>query len=382
MALTPPVEDCMRIAQVTTLAESVPPRAYGGTERVVSYLTEALVGLGHEVALYASADSVTSAELRACCARSLRSAPTSADPIAIHEIMMRRVLAESADFDIIHFHTGWFEFPLFAGKGIPCLSTMHGPMGRQDIQERVRRFRSLPLVSISHAQRAPIADANWIGTIYHGLPNALAVADKRERDYLAFLGRISPEKRPDLAIEIAWRAGFPLKLVAKVDAADKAYFDAVIRPLLAAPDIEFIGELGEADKMRFLAGARALVFPIDWAEPFGLVMIEAMACGTPVIAFRKGSVPEVVDHGITGFIVDDVKGAVDAVMEVGRLDRERIRENFRRRFSSLRMANDYIVLYKSMIARRRQPHIAGSTGFWDSGAGHGAIPTRAENEIL
>ena len=346
----------MRIAQVAPLTESVPPQAYGGTERVVSYLTEALVRLGHDVTLYASGDSVTSAELQACSARALRLDPDIADrPRAhreAHERMMRRVLSDSASYDVIHFHLGWFEFPLFSRCATPCLATMHGRMDYAPVQERVRAYSGFPLVSISDAQRLPTPEVNWVSTIYHGLPDTLAVADMGKRDYLAFLGRISPEKRPDLAIEIAQRAGWPLKIAAKVDPVDQAYFEAKIRPLLTLPGVEFIGELGEADKMRFLARAHALLFPIDWPEPFGMVMIEAMACGTPTIAFCRGSVPEVIDHGVTGLVVANTAEAVEAVARVGTLDRQRIRGVFRRRFSATRMATDHVRLYEALIARR------------------------------
>lgn len=344
----------MRIAQVAPLTESVPPQTYGGTERVVSYLTEALVRLGHDVTLYASGDSLTEAELRECSACSLRLDPDAGDPIAVHERMIRRVLAERDEFDIIHFHTGWYEFPLFTDSTTPCLATMHGRLDIAQMQQRLRQFKKFPLVSISDAQRDPVQEVNWVGTIYHGLPDILTVADTGKRDYLAFLGRISPEKRPDLAIEIARRAGWPLKIAAKVDPVDQVYFDTVIKPLLSLPGIEFIGELGEADKMRFLAGAHALVFPIDWPEPFGLVMIEAMACGTPIIAFRRGSVPEIIDEGVTGYVVRTPAEAADAVAHVERLSRQRMREVFRRRFSAMRMAADHVRLYEKLIMRH--PH--------------------------
>jgi glycosyltransferase involved in cell wall biosynthesis len=342
----------MRIAQIAPLTESVPPQAYGGTERVVSYVTEALVRLGHEVVLYASGDSSTTAELRSCCDVSLRSDPVAGDPAEAHQAMMRRVLAEADEFDVLHFHTGWHELPLLDRIPVPCVSTMHGRMDWPGIQERLRAAPGFPLVSISDAQRQPIPDANWVATIHHGLPDTLAVPDRGKRDYLAFLGRISPEKRPDLAIEIARRAGLKLKIAAKIDRVDREYFETVIAPLLArGDDVEFVGEFGEADKMRFLAGAHALLFPIDWPEPFGLVMIEAMSCGTPVIAYPRGSVPEIVAPGSTGFIVRDVPEAVAAVGRVGGLDRHRIRDTFRRRFSAERMAADHVSLYEDLIAR-------------------------------
>jgi glycosyltransferase involved in cell wall biosynthesis len=343
----------MRIAQVAPLTESVPPRTYGGTERVVSYLTEALVALGHDVTLYASGDSVTSAKLRPGCPRSLRTDPAAGDTVLVHLQTMQDVLAEAPEFDVIHFHTGWCEFPLFADASLPCLGTLHGPLDVPDVQARLRQAPAFPFVSISDSQRRPLPEANWLGTVYHGLPEMVLDHRERPRDYLAFVGRICPEKRPDLAIEIARRAGIKLKIAAKVDRVDQSYFETVIAPLLAGPGVEFVGELGEADKMAFLAGARALVFPIDWPEPFGLVMIEAMACGTPVVAFRRGSVPEVVENGVTGAIVEDVAGAVAALSGLDRFDPSRIRAEFRRRFSARRMANDYVMLYQKLLGQRR-----------------------------
>ena len=348
----------MRIAQVAPLTESVPPQAYGGTERVVSYLTEELVQLGHQVTLYASGDSVTSAELRACSERALRLDPGIADPVRIyeesHERMMQRVLAEAGEFDLIHFHIGWHEFPHFMCSATPCVTTMHGRLDVPDMNQRLRQFIGFPLISISNDQRRPISDANWVGTIYHGQPDTLTVHGAPKRDYLAFLGRISPEKRPDLAIQIAQRAGWPIKIAAKVDPVDRVYFETQIRPLLALPGVDFIGEVGEADKMRFLAGAHALLFPIDWPEPFGLVMIEAIACGTPVIAFRRGSVPEVIENGLTGFVVDSVDQAVRTVPQIEHLDRQVLRAVFRNRFSVKRMAADHVALYKQLITQHVQ----------------------------
>jgi glycosyltransferase involved in cell wall biosynthesis len=346
----------MRIAQVAPLTESVPPQTYGGTERVVSYLTEELVQLGHQVALYASGDSVTSAELRPCCERALRLDPGIADPVRIyqesHERMMRRVLAEAAEFDLIHFHIGWHEFPHFMQSATPCVTTMHGRLDVANMQQRLREFRSFPLISISDEQRRPVPELNWVTTIYHGQPDTLTVPGAAERGYLAFLGRISPEKRPDLAIQIAQQAGWPIRIAAKVDPVDRVYFETHIRPLLSLPGVEFIGEVGEADKMRFLAGAYALLFPIDWPEPFGLVMIEALAAGTPVIAFRRGSVPEVIEHGRTGFVVDTVDEAARAVAAVDKLDRQELRAVFRDRFSVRRMAADHVRLYEGLIEGR------------------------------
>jgi glycosyltransferase involved in cell wall biosynthesis len=342
----------MRIAQVAPLTESVPPRTYGGTERVVSYLTESLVALGHEVTLYASGDTVTSATLRAGCPRSLRTDPEAGDIVLVHLQMMQSLLAEAQKFDVIHFHTGWCEFPIFSGSPTPCLTTLHGPLDVPDIQTRLRQVPDFPFVSISDAQRIPLPSASWLGTVYNGIPEAAPEHKSDRRDYLAFVGRIAPEKRPDLAIEIARRAGLKLKIAAKVDRVDQEYFETVIRPLLASPDVEFVGELAEAEKMAFLAAARALVFPIDWPEPFGLVMIEAMVCGTPVVAFRRGSVPEVIEDGVTGYIVDDVAGAVAAMSRLDRLDHRKIRAEFQRRFSAQRMADAYLEVYRKLLDQR------------------------------
>jgi glycosyltransferase involved in cell wall biosynthesis len=347
----------MRIAQIAPLTESVPPQTYGGTERVVAYLTEALVQLGHDVTLYASGDSSTTAELRACADVALRFDPQIDDPAEMHEKMMKRVLAEAGEYDIIHFHLGWYELPHFANSPVPCVTTMHGRMDMPaGLGERLATAPGFPLVSISDAQRAPQPNSNWVRTVYHGLPDTLAIANRAKRDYVAFLGRISPEKRPDRAIEIARRAGWPIKIAAKVDRVDREYYEAVIAPLLVGADVEFVGEVGEADKMRFLAGAHALLFPIDWPEPFGLVMIEAMACGTPVIAYDRGSVREVITDGETGFIVDGIESAAKAVAEVDRLDRGQIRTTFRRRFTAQRMARDYLRLYETVIERHAHAH--------------------------
>src|SRR3954447_8544512 len=344
----------MRIAQVAPLAESVPPKTYGGTERIVSYLTDALVDLGHEVTLYASGDSVTRAMLKACHPCALRADAEQPGPDMPHQRMMRRVLNDADAYDVIHFHVGWFEFPLFAPLADKCLTTLHGRLDVPSAQERLSQYPSFPLVSISNAQRLPLPHLAWQGTIYHGLPQELMPEPVAERDYVVFLGRISPEKRPDLAIDIARRAGISIKIAAKVDRADLEYHEAVIRPLLDLPGVEFLGELGEHDKMTLLAGAKALLFPIDWPEPFGLVMIEAMACGTPVIAFRRGSVPELIEHGRTGLIVDGVEEAADAVGEVQRLNRWAVRHCFEERFTAERMARAYVAAYQSLRALPRR----------------------------
>ena len=336
----------MRIAQIAPLIESVPPLLYGGTERIVSYLTEELVRLGHEVTLFASGDSLTTAELVACSERALRLDATVRDPLPYYVIMLDRVRRRAEEFDVIHFHIDYLHFPPFRQVAARTLTTQHGRLDLPDLAVAYRAFPEFPLVSISDDQRRPRSDWNWRGTVPHGLPPHLFPFSPRANGgYLAFLGRICPEKRPDHAIEIARRTGIPLKIAAKVDRVDQAYFDQVIRPLLRDPLVEFVGEIGEPDKGAFLGGASALLFPIDWPEPFGLVMIEAMACGTPVIAYRRGSVPEVIEDGWTGFIVDDVASAVAAVERLDGLDRGMIRARFEQRFTARRMAKDYLAEY-------------------------------------
>jgi glycosyltransferase involved in cell wall biosynthesis len=355
----------MRIAQIAPLSESVPPQTYGGTERIVGYLCDALVALGHEVVLYASGDSDTRASLRSCCPRSLRNDHAAEEALVVHQRMMRRVLSEADQFDLLHFHTGWFEFPLFDRLRGKCLTTMHGRLDLPETKAWLRRTPQFPLVSISHNQRSPIPPLNWVGNVYHGLPYDRIERPEREASdgYVAFLGRISPEKRPDRAIEIARRAGRRLKIAAKIDAVDETYFSDTIQPLLAQSHVEFVGELGEQDKLQFLAGADALLFPIDWPEPFGLVMIEAMACGTPVIAFRGGSVPEIIRDGCTGFVVDDLNEAVAALRDVESLEPTAIQAEFQTRFGADRMARDYVTLYEALLSETvatEEPHRAGA----------------------
>jgi glycosyltransferase involved in cell wall biosynthesis len=344
----------MRIAHVSPLTESVPPQAYGGTERVVSWLIEAMTGMGHDVTLFAAADSVTSATLRACCPRALRSDPACKEPLAHEIVMMNSVAAEAASFDIIHFHTSLLQFPLFRARQTPTpsLSTLHGRLDLPELRQVFDEFPEMPLVSISDAQREPVPDANFVGTVRHGLPEALFEAGDGGGGYVAFLGRFSPEKAPDDAIRIALRAGLPIRLAAKIDKVDEAYFEAVVKPLLREPGVEYVGEISEPEKQAFLGEAAALLFPICWPEPFGLVMIEAMACGTPVVAYRRGSVPEIVDDGVSGFVVDGLDGAVAALSGLNRLSRSNIRRHFEQRFSATRMAKDYIALYEELIARR------------------------------
>jgi glycosyltransferase involved in cell wall biosynthesis len=330
----------MRIAQVAPLFESVPPKYYGGTERVVSYLTEELVQQGHDVTLFASGDSVTSARLAATTRRSLRLDKHCIDQIAHHVLMLERVVQRAASFDVIHFHVDYLHFPYSRRHATPQLTTLHGRLDLPDLVPLYREFRDMPVVSISAAQREPLPFANWIGTVHHGLPRDLYRFQREGGEYLAFIGRIAPEKRVDRAIEIAKRAGLPLKIAAKVDDVDREYYESI--------------EIGEGEKNEFLGGARALLFPIDWPEPFGLVMVEAMACGTPVVAFNGGSVPEIIDEGHTGFIVSDLDDAVAAVDRVGDLSRWHCRDVFEQRFTATRMAHDYLELYEALLEERRQ----------------------------
>ena len=339
----------MKIAQIAPLAEAVPPRLYGGTERIVSYLTEELVHQGHQVTVFASGDSRTRAELVACAPKPLRLDPAVRDPIPHVLMMLDEVRRRAHEFDVLHFHMDLFHFPTFTDIAGQTVTTLHGRLDLPDLQPFYRRFRDFPLVSISNDQRGPLPGAHWAGTVYHGLPLELhRFVPSMDQGYLAFLGRISPEKRPDRAIEIARRAGLPLRIAAKVDNADRAYFERQIEPLLADPLVEFVGEIGDADKSEFLGNARALLFPIDWPEPFGLVVIESMACGTPVIAFARGSVPEVVEDGVTGFVVHNIEEAVRAVSRVPELDRREVRRRFEQRFSAERMASDYLEIYRQL----------------------------------
>lgn len=353
----------MRIAQVSPLFESVPPKLYGGTERVVSYLTEELVAQGHDVTLFASADSVTSARLVSVCDRSLRLDASCVDRTAHHIREIEEVYRRQQDFDFIHFHTDYLHFPVSSRIGGPRLTTLHGRLDLPELAPLYHDFPDEPLVSISASQRDPLPWVNWQTTIHHGLPPETLAFHPQAGSYLAYLGRMSPEKRPDRAIQLARRVGLPLKMAAKVDAADQAYFDAAIRPLLSGTDVEFVGEIDQTEKDGFLGNALALVFPIDWPEPFGLVMIEALACGTPVVAWRCGSVPEVIEHGVNGFVVDDLDQAADALRRLGTLDRERCRATFDERFSVARMTRDYVGAFRKILwsADRRRPARSGWT---------------------
>ena len=338
----------MRIAQVAPLAESVPPKLYGGTERVVSWLTEELVAQGHDVTLFASGDSETSAQLVRAVPQGLRLGGIR-DHTASILVMLEEVRRRVSAFDIIHFHIDLLQFPSFRNSSAQCLTTLHGRLDLADFHPVYRAFPEMPLVSISRNQRLPLPHANWRANIQHGLPPGSAPVDVERRDYLAFLGRVAPEKRPDRAIEIAKRAGIPLKIAAKVDPSDQDYFDHVIRPQLDHPLVEFVGEIGDHEKRDFLGKAIALLFPIDWPEPFGLVMIEAMREGTPTIAWRRGSVPEVIDEGLTGFVVESLEEAVAAVHMAGDLDRKLVRKRFEERFTATRMASNYVAQYAGLV---------------------------------
>ncbi len=340
----------MKIAQIAPLVESVPPCLYGGTERIVSYITEELVALGHDVTLFASGDSVTLAKLRPCARQALRLDVSIRDPIPHMMLMLDRVRQCAADFDILHFHVDQFHFPIFRPMAGRTVTTLHGRQDLPDLAPFYHGFSDMPLISVSDAQRHPIQTANFLATIYHGIPPDLHHATiEPDGNYLAFLGRISPEKRPDRAIMIARACGLPLKIAAKVDRVDEAYFHAEIRPLLDGEHVEFVGEIDERQKTRFLGDALALLFPIDWPEPFGLSMIEAMACGTPVLAFRHGSVAEIIEDGVTGIVVDTMNEAIAALPRVVALDRRKVRRRFEQRFSARRMATDYVDVYRSLL---------------------------------
>ena len=339
----------MRIAQVAPLAEAVPPKLYGGTERVVYWLTEELVEMGHEVTLFASGDSVTSASLVPCSPRALRLNRDRPDPLLVYAAMLARIAERSNDFDVMHAHTDWVHIPLLADAGVPFVTTLHGRLDHPLLPTLCREcFAGAPFVSISDAQRAPLPQARWVGTVHHGLPENLLEPNFNPEGYLAFLGRITPDKGPEIAIQLAREAGMPLKIAAKIGRADRTYFKNRIEPMIDGRQVVFVGEIGERQKSAFLGNAAALLFPICWPEPFGLVMIEAMACGTPVIAFPCGSVPEIVEHGVTGFVVEPAAG-LSAIQAIGSLDRRTVRERFEQRFTARRMTQDYLCVYQSLI---------------------------------
>ena len=353
----------MRIAQVSPLTEAVPPKLYGGTERVISWLTEELVAMGHEVTLFASGDSSTTARLEAMWPKALRLDGSVRDPNALHMSMIERVCRRSAEFDIVHFHLDYYPFSLMSRQRVPFVTTLHGRLDLPEHQPMFDTFDTVPVASISNSQRRPIHKANWVGTVHHGLPRDLLTPLPVTPSYLAFLGRISPEKRVDRAVRIAERCGLPLKVAAKVDRVDQDYFHDEIRPLFESPHVEYIGEIADGQKSEFLSGAIALLVPIDWPEPFGLVMIEALACGTPVIAYNRGAVPEIVEDGLTGFVVEDELSAVGAINHLPKLPREAIRKRFEERFTSRRMAEDYLSIYRQLMFEKRErpafrPHVA------------------------
>jgi glycosyltransferase involved in cell wall biosynthesis len=339
----------LKIAQVAPLSESVPPKLYGGTERVVSVLTDELVRQGHEVTLFASGDSQTAGTLVAPCAKAQRLL-RCVDPLAAHMLMIEHVAQRADDFDIIHYHVAPLHFPLARRMATPHVTTLHGRLDLPDLVALYEEFDELPLVSISDAQRAPLRRQNWVGTVHHGFPEGDFRFRTEAGSYLAFLGRIAREKRVDRAIEIAKACRCPLKIAAKIDSSDVVYFENEIAPLMEHPLVEFIGEIDDSQKSAFLGRARALLFPIDWPEPFGLVMIESLACGTPVVAFHGGSVAEVIEHGVTGFIVEDLDDAIDATLRTHTLDRRACRDAFTRRFSAVRMTSAYVRLYRQLTS--------------------------------
>jgi glycosyltransferase involved in cell wall biosynthesis len=344
----------MRIAQVAPLAESVPPRLYGGTERIVAWLVEELVELGHDVTLFASGDSATRATLVPVWPRALRFGRPRSDPVAAQAALLEAVAEHAPDFDVIHCHIDWLHLPLLSRLRVPFVTTPHGRLDLRGLSEIVRRFPRAPFISISNDQRVPLCEANWLGTVYHGLPAGSLRPSFAAGTYLAFLGRVTAEKGPDVAIRIARAAGMPLRIAAKVPRGDRGFFKERLEPLIDGQHIQLVGEVNDETKQEFLAGAVGLLFPIAWPEPFGLVMIEAMACGTPVIAFRCGSVPEVVDDGVTGFIVDDEADAVEAIGRLGSLDHRQVRACFERRFTARRMAEEYLCYYETLKGTKRR----------------------------
>ena len=352
----------MKIAQVAPLTEAVPPKLYGGTERVVAYLTDALVELGHDVTLFASGDSVTKATLAPIWSKALRLDPNVRDPFVPMFMQLETVARRAHEFDVIHCHLDYFGYPLLRRLGTPSVTTLHGRLDLPELPSLYDLYGDIPVVSISDSQRVPLPEANYVATVLHGLPQNLLAKGSGRGGYLAFLGRISPEKAPDAAIRIAAAAGIPLKIAAKVDRVDQEYFKTTVEPLLSLGDVEFVGEIREDQKQEFLGNAAALLFPIAWREPFGLVMIEAMACGTPVIAMENGSVPEVLEDGVTAFIVHSEREAIDAVSRIGSLERGRIRAEFDRRFTAHRMAQNYLKLYARLAQARRLPTLTAAVG--------------------
>jgi glycosyltransferase involved in cell wall biosynthesis len=342
----------MRIAQIAPLAESVPPKLYGGTERVVAWLIDELVELGHDVTLFASGNSQTRAKLVPVWPYAFRLGRPRTDPVAVQAVLLETMAKRAAEFDVIHCHIDWLHLPLLTRSGVPFLTTFHGRLDIAGLPDVVRHFPDAPFVSISHNQRLPLPGANWLGTVYHGLPSDSLQSRFEPGSYLAFLGRLTKEKGPEEAMRIARDAGMPLRIAAKVPRGERGYFKEQLEPKIDGRDVQLTGEVNDRTKEQFLAEAAALLFPIDWPEPFGLVMIEAMACGTPVIAYRHGSVPEVIDEGVTGFVVDSEEQAVRAVRRLGEIDRRQVRACFDRRFTARRMASEYVALYEDLVRRR------------------------------
>jgi len=342
----------MRIAQIAPLMESVPPKCYGGTERVVSWLTEELVKQGHDVTLFASGDSSTTANLVSIAETSLRTHPIYRDPLAHHILLANEVLRRVGDFDIIHSHIDYLLFPYIRMRRACALNTLHGRLDLPDLVPIYKEFSDIPVVSISDGQRKPLTTANWLATVHHGLPEDLYSFVEKPKDYLLFLGRICPEKRPDRAIKIAEATGHRLVIAAKIDRVDQVYFEEQIKPLLQSPNIDFIGEVFEHEKNELIGNAKAVLFPIDWPEPFGIVMIEAMACGTPIVAFNHGSVGEIIDDKVTGYICSNLEQAIKAVEGLEQIDRKQCRDTFERRFTAKRMASDYLELYKQVVGMK------------------------------
>ncbi|QWC57171.1 glycosyltransferase [Erythrobacter sp. 3-20A1M] len=372
----------MRIAQIAPLAESCPPKLYGGTERIVHFLTEELVRQGHEVTLFASGDSQTAAQLVPCVPQALRLVDGAHNLVPHHVGMVEQVRRRLDEFDIVHFHIDLFHYPAVMGWHTPTVTTLHGRLDIPDLYGCYDMFSDVPLVSISDHQRLPLPPVNWVDTVYHGLPQQMLPFNPAGGDYLVFLGRISPEKRPDRAIEIAVRSDKPLKIAAKIDPVDQEYWDSEIRPLVEAHDaIEYIGEVNETQKAELLGNAGALLFPIDWPEPFGLVMIEAMSCGTPVVAWRNGSVPEVMEDRVTGRIVDSMDEAVAAVDEVLALDRAEVRARFDARFTAARMAENYVRIYRELVTAklRQAPPVPGGLRAGRARGEHPYTPGRARD---
>jgi glycosyltransferase involved in cell wall biosynthesis len=339
----------MHIAQVAPLTEAIPPKLYGGTERVVSWLTEELIALGHDVTLFASGDSRTSARLAKVWPRALRLDGAVRDPNALHMMMLEQVYRRAGDFDFLHFHLDYYPFSLFSRQATPFITTLHGRLDLPEHQPVFEVFSSLPVVSISNSQRRPLPQANWVRTVHHGLPADLLEPRPIKPSYFAFLGRVAPEKGLDRAIRIAEHCGVPLKVAAKIDPVDQTYYEEQIRPMIQSARVEYIGEINDREKSAFLSGAVALLVPINWPEPFGLVMIEAMACGTPVIAFNRGSASEIIEDGLTGFVVEDETGAIGAVDRLSQLSRDNIRRRFEERFTARRMAQDYLAVYRGLL---------------------------------